>query len=276
MKLTDYTKTRNFHHALYVGESGSGKSVAAATVGGWEATHFIHDFDWRIEGILGCSLVNQEKVEFEQYLFSETGIAAYNNKVDSLRLARRSGVGLPDVLHLESAGAFTQSLLKTAREIVKGGEKVKVGGKDVYFTGPKDYGFEVTMMNEFVGEMRTMPCHCVVSCHIIEKWGKPPGKPYESNVVVGEKLNLRDNIGASMAGSFTNVFKFSREMFQQGQKMSLRYFVSFNDADLAKNGDGIPPGLHDITNVKFWEYYQTLLKGDVKRPSHEVRKEMGL
>jgi hypothetical protein len=139
-----------------------------------------------------------------------------------------------------------------------------IGGLRI--SGPGDFNFEVSGMKQLVDIMHGFPCNFILSAHILDKYGKPRPRPgmsqseidalvYAPNEIVGEKLNLRDQVGETLLSCFSNVFRFSRESV--GGK--LKFYVEFA-SEICGNAFGIPPGVHDITGKNFYNYLQDLIK----------------
>src|SRR5206468_3184836 len=81
------------------------------------------------------------------------------------------------------------------------------------------------------------------------------GDEYKPNIIIGEKLNLNDNLAASVLSEFDNVFRFERKIVNGKEK----FFVQFS-SEVAGNSYGIPPGEFDITDQEFYPYFQKLIE----------------
>lgn len=245
-------ETRIF--ALHISRSGDGKSAAAASYP--RPFHEI-DYDGRFDGVWAAvkpqGFLEPEGITYDR-LYTKDGYEPMQDFLDKLEVARMNGRLPFKTIELASMTSFMQALITSSHKLQKG----KMIGK-LRMSGPGDFNFEVTGMKQLVDQLSSLPCHVVVSAHIIDKWGKPKtgkaGEEFAQNEVVGEKLNLRDQPGEVLLSMFSNVFRFSREV--QGNTM--KYYVDFA-SDTAKNAFGIPPGLHDITGKAFYPYLQDLIQ----------------
>lgn len=252
--LSDHKREDRFF-GLFIGESGDGKSGQAATYPG--PYHEI-DCDQRIGGIAGMAdkgIVDVKNVSYQQ--FPRNGgwlpIDKHFTQLLGYRLqARQNIIKFPyGTIGLGSITSLARILLNMGREEL---QAKKVGGLRLSFPG--DYKVESSGVHQVIDWLKDMPCNVICTAHIMDRWGKDKAddNDYAPRVVIGEKLNLTDQLSSSIVSEFDDVYKFSRELIGK----EIRYFVEFA-TDLAKNSYGIPPGKHDITNKKFYPFFQELV-----------------
>lgn len=255
--------------ALFVSRSGDGKSVAAAS---FPRPYLQDDFDGRFDGVYGAikqGLISGDGIEFERF-YTRNGYEPFQEQLNKFDLARLAGGPFPiKTLEVASVTTMIQALTNSSHKL-QGGKKIG----NLRMSGPGDFGFEVSGMKQIMDFLQILPCHVIVSAHLIEKWGKPRPRTlggdlksitdlskdereltqYAANEIVGEKLALRDQPGEVLLSCFSNVFRFSREI----ENDKLHYYVEFA-TDMAKNAFGIPPGRFDITGKPFYPFLQELI-----------------
>jgi len=260
--------------ALFVSRSGDGKSTSAASWGS-VGRYFEMDFDLRFGGIHGAiqqKIISGENVEYQQF-HPRNGWKAADELLQQWEIHRISGTFPYKTIGVGSATSLARLFVNTSHQLQKGrvlGPVDKEGlpkAGALRISGPGDFNFEVSGIHQFLDYLKAYPCNVIVTAHIIDKWGKPRNEDgtlkeetqFASNVVVGEKLALRDQVGETILSVFDNVFRFSRE--EVGNQ--LKYYVEFA-TDLAKNSYGIKPKRYDITNQNFYEFFQKLRNGEIK------------
>lgn len=268
--------------AMFVGSSGDGKSVAAASfMTPQKRKRFDFDFDYRIGGV--ASAMNMGLIPYPEDYEYEQFSALYNSKnnwgpwepadkkLDNFNLMRISNSFPYGAIIINSITSMTRLLVLSSHHIQNG----KMLGS-LRMSGPADFNFEAAGTHQTFDKLRSFPCHIITTGHIIDKYGKPELKTdpqgnllnqFAAAEKIGEKLSIRDNLGANIEAYFDNVFKFSRRETPSGMK----YFVEFSGA-MAKNIFGIPPGEFDWTNKNFYEFFKELIAKYKKTPPAETAK----
>ena len=239
--------------ALHISRSGDGKSAAAAS---YPKPYHQYDFDGRFDGVYGAikplGFLESDGISFDRH-YPKNGFEPFQAELDKLEMLRISRNFPYATIELASLTSFMRCLITSSHKMQKG----RTIGK-LRMSGPGDFNFEVTGMQQLMDQLSILPCNVICSAHIIDKWGKPKtgkeGEEFAQNEIIGEKVCLRDQPGEVILSMFSNVFRFSREL--DGNKM--KYYVEFA-TDMAKNTFGIPPGLHDITGKPFYPFLQDLI-----------------
>lgn len=267
--IDDYKPAKKFF-GLFAGQSGSGKSAAASSFP--EPYHEL-DTDERFAGIYGAvknGLVKNTKITFEQFQrfggWEPIDKALQQLVIHRIQASNNSRAFPYNTIGLGSVTSLVRSLGNMARRELKG----QVVGT-LRLPAPGDIRVENMGVHTVLDYLKDMPCNVIVTAHIIERWGKPPIREeadnYKPNIIIGEKLNLNDNLSSSILSEFDNVFRFERKIISNKEC----YFVEFC-TDFAKNSYGIPPGEFDITNIEFFPWFQRLLEEKDKR--YEVLKKV--
>ncbi len=231
--------------ALHIGRSGDGKSGAAASYPG---PYLQLDYDGRFDGIVG--MVSQKIIKPEGlsviHFDPREGYMPTQKILTDLENRKIAGTFPYQTIEIASLGAMCRTLIVDSHKLEKGRT---VG--NLRISGPSDFNFEVSGSHQIFDFLRGLPCNIVCSAHVIDKWGKPKGanSEFKQNEVVGEKLNVRDQLGEGIQAYFSNVFRFSRDEVNS----AMRYYVEFA-SDIAKNSFGLPPGKFDITGKAFYPF----------------------
>lgn len=247
--------------ALFVGPKHGGKTCAAASFP--QPINFF-DFDGRIRGILGAPWIKREKITYDSFPPKEIGLV---ERIDKLLTAQQIMAGTPqfdlqtevlDSLTSETYAMLTQGIQTTHSGKNKDGE---IRGRflgSVAMAGPEEYGFEAQTTYDILSALRTIPIPNVIcTAHIVEKFGKEnPNDKYSPTIVVGEKLSLRDKIGANIGIYFDHIFRFDRKMI--GGKE--RFFVQFRGDLACTSYSQLPPGEFDITGKSFYEFMTEMIQ----------------
>lgn len=254
---------------MFVSESGVGKTCAAVSFptpgllididlrarGALASEHWLgreHLGGWDIEscppdkGFSGVEKV-LEKVKLELDL----KVCKYKTIVlDSLSTSAR--MFLTDALQMEERDNRGNLV-----PVVKG----NVIG-DLRLPGPGHFGYEQEAVTQVLSYIKSFPINVIVSAHIVEKYGKPPGNPnpYAENVVVGEKLSLRDKVSVNVLLHFDEIYRFTKVL----SAGSLKHFVRFQDGDLARTVHRykLPMTDLEITEKSFYQTWSQLVKGE--------------
>lgn len=245
---------------LFVGPKGCGKTAAACSFPGRKK---VFDFDGRIRGILGCPWVDKSLVDYTYYPpktnFTQANTFEQINKdLEQLLLSAQNGMNAYSGVILDSLTSQTFALVCDALPLTHGSKTdTKSKGKSIgsmMMPGPEDYGFEAQGTYQILAFLRSVPGlkYVIVTAHIVPRYGKlDPDNPFSESVEVGEKLSVRDKIGANSTIYFDHIFKFGRKT---GPGDSAIYTCKFRDGDLATTAfSELPSGQVDITGVNFYE-----------------------
>lgn len=253
--LEDYKPEKKFF-ALFAGDSGSGKSCAGAS---FEEPYHEIDTDQRFGGIAAgvrMGIIKNKKISYIQFDRLK-GWIPVDKELQQLVVykmqAAMNQITFPyKTIGLGSIGSLSRLLGVMARQELKG---QTVG--TLRLPAPGDIRVENTGVHTVLDYLKSMPCSVVCTAHIIDRWGKPPklqeGDEYKPNVVIGEKLNLNDNLSSSILSEFDDVYRFERKIENNKEK----YYVNFC-TDFAKNSFGIPPGEFEWTDRNFIDVFSKL------------------
>jgi len=260
--LNDFKPEKRFV-ALFAGESKSGKSGAAAS---FEHPYHELDFDNRFGGIadmVAQQIIKDRRISYQQFdgMAGWEPVAKEMRRLYMLKVAYKlNPMNQPfpyKTIGLGSLGPLCRLVMALFYEEATGAHVGGKGENSLRLAHPGDYRAENNGVNQVLDYLFAMPCNLIVTCHTREKWGKPkmlaPGDEYKPNEIIGEKLNLTDNLAAGLIGRFDNVFNFSREL--QGGK--IEYYVEFA-SEMCGNSFGIPPGKFKFTNQEFQPFFRDL------------------
>lgn len=244
--------------ALFIGESGAGKKAAACTF-----PHPIKyfDFDGRIRGLLGCPWVVRDGIDYTYYppirasSMDKNVFTTLNSELEGMLMQSKVGQLPYKTIYVGSftgeAFAFLQDAIPLTHQNNKGR---KIGTLEM--PDPGDYGYQSTAMQQVMAFFKSLPgVNVIFAAHSIPRYGKLPlpngdPNPYGESVVVGEKLNLTDKLGAILPSGFDNIFKFSK--VENGQRQ--QHFVKFRGGMPRTTYPELPNGEVDITCVDFYKY----------------------
>lgn len=247
--------------AMFIGRSGSGKSSAACSFN--EAGKVIDlDFDYRFAGVansINQKILTADNLEYEQFDLignAEGGWVPVDKKLEEWRMYKMMPNNpFPYKTIITDSASSLARLFEHLSHKFQGG---KTMGK-LRISGPADYNVESTAMHQYFDYMRMFPANIICTAHVIQKYAKPEPvikdgvwiNQFDSGEVVGEKINIRDNLGEKMLTYFNDVWRFEKTM-------DSRVWVEFS-TDIARNSFGIPPGKHDITGKNFYKFVQELI-----------------
>lgn len=262
-KLAGIQPEDNFK-AMFIGPSGCGKTSALASFAEIGVVEF-WDFDGRIRGILGCPWLDKyhDKIIYEAFPPKKPGmIMDLMGKVDTLQTMAMTGNLVTKTLVIDSLTSQTYAMLCQAKPLTAQDRQGDNKGKRISgyrMNGPEEYGFEADTTNNLMASLRSIPkLNLIVNAHIIPTWGKEDeDDPYSASIENGEKLAVRDKIGAVVPTYFDNVFRFDKS----GSDNAIKHTVRFRDAKMARTTfNYLPNGVVDITNKNF--YTEILMKKD--------------
>lgn len=265
--LKDYSPSDKFI-ALHISRSGDGKSAAAAS---YPKPYHQFDIDGRFDGVWAAvkpqGFLEPDNISFKRY-YTKHGYEPLQAEFIKLETAITAGNFPYKTIEIASVTTLVQCLINSSHKSQSG--NIIAG---LRMSGPSDFNFEVTGLKQIIDYLHILPCNVIVSGHIIDKWGKPKGpkgSEYAPNIVVGDKICLRDQTGEFLLSCFSNVFLFSREV----ESGVMHYFVEFA-TDTAKNVFGIPPGRFDITGKAFYPFLMGLI-GSIRDKTFVMPKQSNL
>lgn len=251
--------------ALFVGPKHSGKTSAACSWYTPEGTKKIKalDGDGRIKGILGCPWIDKSRVDYDYFPpriagKRETFFERLNNDLEAMLVDISSGRCQYETYVGDSLTAVCKNLIIDSVPLTHAeGKGKKIGALNM--AGPEDYGFESTGTDSYLSFLRSIPLNVIVIAHVVPKFDKPiivgaNGREYKDtyaeSVQVGEKLSLRDKIGANVSIYFDHIFRFDRRIVSGEEK----FFVEFVGDLACTSFPGFKPGWYDITGKNFRQF----------------------
>lgn len=271
-KLIDITPEQRFI-GLFIGESGTGKTCAECS---FPKPLHVMDFDGRIRGAMGHKWLPMEGITYNYYPPREQNLAGNVDKyLEGLLTASSVGQPIPKTLILDSVTSecfamIIQALSLTHNKDNRGTDQR--AGKflgTIPMPGPEDYGFEATFTYGMFSFFRSIPIqNIIVSAHVIPTYGKEdPDNPYSNNVVTGEKLSVRDKIGANIGIYFDHIFRFRKTFSANAEKFTVQF-----RSDIARTAySGLPNGELDITGKNFYnEILGQYVKETQNVPSNSI------
>ena len=249
--------------ALFVGPKHSGKTVAACSFLKplpSQSRLKVLDGDGRIRGILGAPWIEKDRIDYDYYPpkladNDKTFFQRVNADLEVLLYNIQKGKNPYETYVGDSATSFCRNLVLDAIPLTHQDGKGKSIGT-MQMAGPADYGFESTGMDAYLSFLRSLPINVIVTAHVVDRYGKSnPNDPYSENIVIGEKLSLRDKISTNMSIYFDHIFRFDRVM-QGGHE---RFFVEFINNIASTSFPNMPIGKQDITGKAFYPYLMDLV-----------------
>ena len=267
MKLTDISPTGRFFGML-VAEPRVGKTCAAIS---FPTPGLLLDIDMNVRGALvsehwlGRDHLNGWDIETCAPDKGFTGLEKILEKVKfelDLKACKYKTIVLDSVSTL--ARMLITDALKISDRDPRTNKEVPVIKSNIIGTlhlpGPGHFRYEQEAIAQIISYLKGFPINVVFTGHIIDKYGKPPGtdNPYVENVVVGEKLSLRDKVNVNVLQNFTEIYKFKKVM----SAGKLHHSVYFQDGDIActVHRYKLPTTPIDITEKSFYETWTNLLK----------------
>lgn len=239
---------------LFVGPKHSGKTVAACS---FPQPIENFDFDGRINGILGAPWIDRSKIRYDYFPPREAGLVNRINKKCETMLVM-AGTSqfdtktiIMDSLTSECIAMVSQGLMLTHND--DGKKKGRYIGA-VAMAGPDDYNFEARTAYDMMAFLKSLPVqNLIVSAHVIDRYAKPLDRdgnpdPYAESVVIGEKLSVRDKIGANIGIYFDHIFRFNRRIVNGSEK----FYVQFRGEIACTSFASLPNGEIDITGKHFY------------------------
>lgn len=266
------------YRLLFAGDSGSGKSLAAASFPG---PYLEEDLDGRFGGIWNGykqGILKTDKISYQTFNLTK-GWVPFGKELARLNMQVMScaSTNMPfpyGTIGLGSFGSLEQLISMEAIDVMPGHYKIGNDDASLKLGAPGDAKAVNAGFRRTINTLFSLPCNFIATCWIVERWGRPPLRPgekeeearYKPAEVIGERLNLSPNTASETLGRFDNVFKFRSQL----EGKVVKYYVTFSDGEIAKNGYGIPPGEHDITGKEFYPWFKELVSKYYKE--EEVKK----
>lgn len=265
MPMADTLTPESRFMALFVGPKHSGKTVAACS---WmdaskKGNIKVLDGDGRIRGILATPWVQKSRIEYDYYppekVNGKNFFQRVNDDCDFFLDQMRKDRTLFQTYIADSATAFCKNLILDSIPLThEKGAGIKIGTLEM--AGPRDFGFESTGFDQYLSFLRSLPCNVIVTAHVVDKFDKPVGddgkkNQYAENIIVGEKISLRDKIAVNSTIYFDHVFRFDRKMVRNEE----RFFVEYISDIACTSFPNLKPGRYDITGQSFYEFTMKLL-----------------
>ncbi len=247
--------------ALFVGPKHSGKTAAACSWMTPESQRRVKvlDGDGRIGGLLGTPWIDRSRIDYDYYPPRVAGntkpfFERVNDDLEALLVDIRNGKCMYETYVGDSLTAFTKNLILDAIPLTHKDNKGRSIGT-LQVTGMEEYKFESQGVDAYLSFLRSIPLNVILTAHVVEKWGKPPGlsrdeAQYAESVVVGEQLSLRPKIASNTSIYFDHIFRFDRKM--EGGKE--KFYVEFIGDLACTSFPGLEPGKYDITGKSFREF----------------------
>lgn len=261
-RLTDITPDQRFF-GLFIGPSGSGKTVAECS---FPKPVEVLDFDGRIRGAYNQPFLPMDQISYTSFPpRSKTLITDIDSKLGAIETAAAVMQPIPNTLILDSLTSECFAMICQASPLthsLPSKADTKKRGRflgTVAMAGPEDYGFEAQMTYNIMSFLRSLPIrNVIVSAHVIPVFGKEdPNNEFSNTIQVGEKLSVRDKIGANIGIYFDHVFQFKKDELNGKE----RFWVKFR-GELARTAfTELPEGWHEITGKNF---YNDILMSYVK------------
>ena len=277
-RLADKKPEKRFT-ALFVGPKNSGKSSQAATFipDNPNELEYYFDFDDRMNGVIDTAkkygFIDLNRIFFDTYPpkklvklnpdGTDSLAERVNKKLDEFMgqvVASQLAFG---TVIWDSMTAFNNALVQEAIPLTHaGGKGRKIGA--VAMTSGQEYGYESISTYGVINCLKSLPIqNLIVTAHVVDKYGKEKhyddeGKEitndYEENVVIGEKLSLRDKIAANIGIHFDHIWRFDRKMLGGMEKFSVEF-----RGDLACTSYNELPNRIDITGKSLKEVVRKCL-----------------
>lgn len=241
---------------LFIGNSSSGKSSAAAT---FPRPSEIMDADMRIDGILWMRNLPKEfwsangEPGFEGINYTtyspDKGFADIEKALETYGIMFQKQRPF-ETLQIDSITSMLRLLLTDALHAE--GAKVRKT-LSLKRPGPNEYGYEADAWSQIMDFLRSLPCHVILSTHIVDRYGKEdPSDDYSETVKVGEQLSIRPKIGANIQIYFNEVYKFVKSESGKRHKVIFR-------SDIARTAFPQLPDEMDITGKNFYREWSQLV-----------------
>ena len=272
---------------LWIGRSGTGKKVAFAS---FPKPILFLDFDGRIRGLTGASWLDLKgmgdvisfppKPKQDDYIYQKV-----NNELEKIQGQVNIGMCPYKSLYVGSITGAAFGFLQDGSILthqIKSGKTMGAKMGPLNMTGPQDYRFQNNAAKQTLAFLRFLREHptgipnIVVAAHVINRWGKPgtseeeiekqveAGRDtkkiiedvkdefqYDSNIVIGEKLSLTEQLAEDIPIYFDHIFKFEKEM-QLGNPEP-QHFVQFRSEIARTSFAKLPSGRVNITGKSFFE-----------------------
>lgn len=257
---------------LFIGQSGSGKTVAAASFPKEspnfprnKAIHF-EDFDGRIGGIDGAPWIDKNLITYEYYKPRDPQIIQnLNKKFEGWMIAGGAGGLVLPLTHITDSltnmcYAFLRQAIPLTHSLQGNDKRGKFIGP-VSMAGPEDYGLEAQATYDYISFLKSLSIpNIIISAHQVDRYAKSdPENPFSENIVVGQKLSVRDKIGTNVMTHFDHVFLFEKSVVNSQERFHV-YFRG-DPGGLARTSfQKLPSGRVEITGKNFYQFMMERIK----------------
>jgi hypothetical protein len=266
MKLIDLKPDSRFF-GMFIGDSSVGKTNAAVSFAALGKVK-LYDLDLRSRGALSArEWLGDEtfsKIDVEQFPPGK-GFKEIDQSLEKLGLEVSLGASSYKTVIIDSLTTEARAMVADALSMDEPNKKGTplIRGKilgSLRMPGPGHYGYEQEALLQILEFLKSLPINVIVSAHLIDRFGKPPGgNEYSENIVVGEKLAVRDKVGVNTLIHFDEVYKFTKSESAN----ELKYFVKFRDGDLARTTlSNLPNDKIEITKRSFYETWKAYITGE--------------
>jgi len=279
---------------LFIGRSGTGKKAAVAS---FPKPILFLDFDGRIRGLTGCPWIELKglgdvisfppKPKENDYIYQKV-----NNELEKIQGLVNVASCPYKTLYVGSITGSAFAFLQDASILTHQGNKGSKLGP-LSMTGPQDYRFQNNAAKQMLAFLRFLREHptgipnIIVGAHVINRWGKPGTSEeevekkseagydtakiisdakqefqYDSNIVIGEKLSLTEQLAEDIPIYFDHIFKFEKEMVLGNPEP--QHFVQFRSEIARTSFAKLPNGRINITGKPFYEGMMRLAGFEVK------------
>ncbi len=243
---------------IFMGATKSGKKTAIAS---FPKPIYIFDLDGRINGIKGSNHVSTDGITYDYYPPNDKAIT-FDRITNQLRLfqqkAQQGQLEYQTIAFCSFTGLTRNFMLDSVRLTHEIDIKTKTVIRGNYLdklelAGPEDYKYESTATSNIVSYLRGLPCHVIISAHMVPIFGKPlkkNGEPdqFAESIKTGERIHLRDKISADILIYFDHVFSFKKQVI--GDR--ILHKVRFRGENEGTTFVQLPDGEVEITNIPLY------------------------
>jgi len=243
-----------------MGPTKSGKKSAIAS---FPKPMYIFDMDGRIKGLFGSKHVSVEGITYDYYPPDPTKIT-FERIITQLGLfmqqAQRGQLEYKTIAFCSITGLTRNFMFDSVRLTHEFDSKSNKSLRGNYLdkmelAGPEDYKYESIATGNIMAYLRNLPCHVIVSAHVVPVWGKAPNPKtgvvdqYGESVKIGERIHLREKIAGDVLIYFDHVFSFKKVLIGNDR---LEYKVRFRGENEGTTFQELPNGEVDITNTPLY------------------------
>jgi|SRR6187399_1441471 len=253
--LSDVKQNETKFMGLFMGPTKSGKKTAIAS---FPKPIYIFDLDGRVDGIAGSKHVSTKDIFFDYYPpdESKTTVEKITNQLKMfIQQAAKGQLEYKTIAFCSFTGLtrnFIFDGVRITHEMDKNNKVLRGNyAEKLALAGPEDYKYEATATSQVMAFLRALPCHVIISAHVVPIWKKPK-KPngdvdqFAESIKDGERVHLRDKIASDILIYFNHTFSFKKVMLGQDK---IRYKVRFRGENEGTTFPELPEGEVDITDT---------------------------